>query len=161
MKDEGRKVRGTATIYSDDTLEFTPQGKGEPQKEVLTIKGKSSFYKTTGKTPKLVAHMVVDEKDPNWPDSMYGTLDDFVMKNGAQPVISKARPKGKVLANEDGLTVTVGDENLSIRMEINLKENLDYRTKMYDQFNEISRCLQRNSDFMKKRMKSLSNVSNK
>ena len=154
-KKDARKVRGTATIYNDDSLEFTPYAKGEPAKEVLAEKGKSSFYKTRGRQPKLVANLMVDEKDPNWNEHMYGDLDEFVVKHGGTPIEGKARPKGKVLTKENGLTVTVGDEELSIRLDINLRESLDYKQTMYNLFNETSKCLQRNEDFMRKRLKSL------
>ena len=72
-----KKVRGTATIYGSGDIDFRAYGEGGPAKEVIKSIGSSQLYKTTGaKSPKLCAHLMCPDDDPD-PQS---TFDDLLGK---------------------------------------------------------------------------------
>ena len=53
MKDLVKKTRGTVNHFSDDSLEFVPQGKGEPVYEHSYKVGEAQIGLTKGKAGKF------------------------------------------------------------------------------------------------------------
>ena len=50
--------RGKATIFEDDSIEFRPDGKGQPVQRDVRKSGRSKFYQTNGeKESNYVAHL--------------------------------------------------------------------------------------------------------
>ena len=52
MRQLVKKTKGTVTIYDDESIEFSPQGKGEPVYENLLKSGNSSIKLTTERQQK-------------------------------------------------------------------------------------------------------------
>ena len=140
MAKEVKKVRGTARIFDDDSLEFIPQQTGSPvQKDVKKVR-KSSFYKTNGeKESSMVMHLNVDA---NSTDPVAELTEDFdkLLKN----VSPKAEKKlsGKKLMDEDGTTVYVSrkDHKMQICIDVDLEKEPLYKDYVYQQVFKIIRC---------------------
>ena len=81
MKQLVKKTKGTATIYDDESIEFSPQGKGEPVYENLLKSENSSIKLTTGRQQKnYVAKLkcAADCADPI--EDMHEQLDKLSAK---------------------------------------------------------------------------------
>ena len=76
MKNLVKKTKGTVSQFSDDSLEFTPQGKGEPVYEHSYKVGEATIGKTKGTgRQNFVAKLKcsTDEADPC--EAMHQQLD--------------------------------------------------------------------------------------
>ena len=59
MKNLAKKTKGTVNHFSDDSLEFTPQGKGEPVYEYSYKVGEAQIGLTKGKGKQNLIDMQV------------------------------------------------------------------------------------------------------
>ncbi len=141
MAEKPKKVRGTATFYDDDRMEFRPQQPGEPQRLDVKKKRESSLYRTCSeKAPRLVAHLsaAADSADP-----VSEMMSDF---NALTKDIQKkepALPKGSMLCKtDDGLTIYANHAKMEITVQqvIRLEDHPSYEKFMLNQMQEIFKC---------------------
>jgi len=101
---EPRRVRGTATFHDDMSVEFTPQGEGEPVQKNVRKKGGSRFYETEGrKESSIVAHLKIPRDTPDPAAALEEELDFFI--RGMRLKEPSATCKGKLLMDESDAKV--------------------------------------------------------
>ena len=148
MPKEIKKVRGTARIYDDDSLDFTPQKEGNPvQKDVKKVR-KSTFYTTNGeKASSYVMHLNVDASDI---DPVATLTEDFdkLVKNidnkATKPLAGK-----KILDN--GATVVYVNKKqhaLQIGINVDLEKEPLYKNFIFNQIYDIQKCFITNSQLI-------------
>ena len=145
-----RKVRGTATIYADDRMEFRPQQAGEPQRLDVRKKGESSFYKTTSeKEPQLVAHLSVAADSP---DPVAQMQEDLASLTKGMETKTDVQPKGKLLVDNDGLRIYTNNsrKTITVVQEIDLSAHPNYEKFMLNQMQQIFRCFTINETSFRK-----------
>ena len=122
-----RKIRGTATIYADDRMEFRPQQAGEPQRLDVRKKGESSLYRTTSeKAPRLVAHLSAAADSP---DPVAQMQEDLASLTKGMETKTDVQPKGKL---------------------IDLSAHPNYEKFMLNQMQQIFRCFTINETSFRK-----------
>lgn len=145
-----KKTRGTGTYFEDGTYEFTPQGKGEPLYESVCKVGSSSLGRTSGKTQQsYVAKLKVDASDADPAEAMHAALDRLAAK--VWPVTAReAKPRGRVLMNQDGGSVRLDAKNgiVSLRLDIDLTEGTEFGNKLSNFLIESTKCLYCNKDLL-------------
>lgn len=140
MPKEIKKLKGTARIYDDESMDFTPQKEGTPvQKDVKRVR-KSTFYATNGeKDSSYVLHLNVDK---NATDPVAELTEDFdkLVKNIDKK--AEKRLKGKTLMDANGTSVTLNKKQhvLQVAVNIDLERNSLYKDYLYKQVFEIIRC---------------------
>ena len=140
MPKEIKKVRGTARIYDDDSLDFTPQKEGNPVQKDVKKARKSTFYTTNGeKASSYVMHLNVDASDIDPVASLTEDFDKLVKNIDAKA----AKPlKGKKILDNGATMVYVNKKAHALQISINVdleKEPL-YQKFLYDQVYEIVKC---------------------
>lgn len=157
-----KKLKGTATIYTDGAMEFVPQGTGSPRYETVSKVGSSAVYKTTGTGQQsYVAHLKVpaDSADPQ--AELQEQLDKVGLK--LWPMPRAEVPRGRVLLRQPGCLVTQNASRgeLQVSFTINLKEKVDYLKEYYKLQNQINLCLHSNADSLRQLCRQLHSCSTK
>ena len=150
MKDLAKKTRGTGTYFEDGSYEFTPQGKGEPVYDSVVKSGQSSIGHTTGvQKQHFVAKLKVDAADPDPAETMHAQLDKLAAKIWPATA-DKAKPRGRILMNQDNGTVRLDAQNgiVSLHLDINLAEGCEYGSKIANFIIETNKCLYCNKDLL-------------
>ena len=81
MKKLVKKIRGTVSQFEDDSLEFTPYGKGEPVYEDSYKVGEAFIGKTKGKgRQSYVAKLKCDTTEADPCEVMHQQLDKLAKK---------------------------------------------------------------------------------
>lgn len=139
--DKPRKVRGTATIYGDNRVEFVPQAEGTPQQKNLRKRGQSTFYHTNGeKESSIVAHLRVpaDCEDPA--AEMFEQLHYFT-----KDMLSKEpqKPAQKKMLEREGVSVwhIRKDHKVVVRMEICTDTEMELSSILFNLTSEVNKCL--------------------
>jgi len=106
--------RGKATIFEDDTIEFRPDGKGQPVQRDVRKAGRSKFYQTNGeKESSYVAHLSAPVASI---DPVGDMLKDFdKLTKELQPNLPK-EPRTKPLMKKEGLSVYLDKKEHRIRV---------------------------------------------
>ena len=95
MAKEVKKLRGTARIYDDDSLEFRPYEAGKPVQKGVKKARKSSFYATEGeKESSYVMHLRVDKNSLDPAAELSEDFDKLIKNVGGD---AQERFTGKVL----------------------------------------------------------------
>ena len=153
MSELVKSTRGTVRQYKDDSMEFIPQGKGEPVYEHSYKVGEATIGKTksTGKS-NYVAKLKcsTDEADPC--EVMHQQLDKLAKKEWPDRDTSKDKPRGKVLLDENGgyMAVNVKKGVISIHLDIDLSETCDYGQKIANFIIKTNQCLYINQDLVRR-----------
>ena len=147
-----KAVKGTMTFHDGDRLTFTPYGKGEAQYETLKKTTGGALMKTVGeKTQSLVARLKVPATAEDPAADLRDQLERVIRE--LPGVEAPPPPRGRILRNADGLTVSVdyGQETIGITMIIDLATTKDVMGKYLKMSMEATKCLQYNSDSLKRR----------
>ena len=162
MKQLVKKTRGSASIFDDNSIEFTPQGQGEPVFESQCKVGQASLGRTAGNKQSYVARLKVDAASADPAEAMHEQLDKLAAKTW--PVTAKPKkPRGKKLKDEDGVLAAVSAKTgiLGILITIDLRKEVDPSKKLINQLTELTKCLSINQDFLRQLRQSLLSSSSK
>jgi len=135
-----KKVRGTATFFADDRMEFRPQAEGESTQLDKKTVGRSSFYRTKSeKEPQMVAHLSVPADSP---DPVAQMQEDLALLTKGMETKTDVQPKGKLLVDEDGLRIFANNsrKTITVVQEIDLSAHPNYERFMLTQLQEIFKC---------------------
>lgn len=151
--DKPRKVRGTATIYGDNRVEFQPQAEGVPQQKDVKKRGQSTFYHTSGeKDSSIVAHLKVpaDCEDPA--AVMFEELFHFtkdIMKKDPK------LPQQRKLLEKPQLSVwhRRKENEVAVFMVIQVDSEQELSSQLFNLTSEVNKCLAINKTSLKKRNK--------
>lgn len=115
--------RGKATIFEDDSIEFRPDGKGQPVQRDVRKAGRSKFYQTNGeKETNYVAHLSAPVASIDPVGDMLKDFDQLTRE--LQPTLPR-EPRTKPLLKKEGLSVYLDkkEHRLRIFAEIVLDAN--------------------------------------
>jgi len=134
-----RSFKSNTRVFDDDSIEVTPQEKGQPvQKEVKKV-GKSKRYVTTGKNPLTCVELKcpgdVADKAAFFHKELSKLTKDMEIE-------SPQMPKGEYLVNKDRLKVCfVKDEQKVMAwLTFETKGLLELRRELYSLTSEIDKC---------------------
>ena len=141
-----KSFKSNTRVFDDDSIEVTPQEKGEPcQKDVKKV-GKSKRYITSGKNPLTCVELKCPEHVPDKAAFFHKELakltKDIQIK---EPTL----PKGEYLVNKDRLKVCLvkGEKSqLTAWLTFEVEGLLDVRKQLYQLTSEIDKCFVINSD---------------
>lgn len=106
--------RGKATIFEDDSIEFRPDGKGQPVQRDVRKAGRSKFYQTNGeKESNFVAHLSAPVGSLDPVGDMLKDFDELTRE--LQPQLPR-EPRTKPLMKRDGLSVYLDKKGHRIRI---------------------------------------------
>lgn len=162
MKKLVKKTRGSASVYDDNSIEFTPQGQGEPVFESQCKVGQASLGRTAGNRQSYVARLKVDADCVDPAEAMHDQLDKLAAKTW--PVTAKPpKPRGKKLLDEEGILAAASAKTgiLDINIKIDLTKEVDPTKKVINHLTNLVQCLSINETFLRQLRQSLLNSSSK
>ena len=151
MEDVKRKkcvksFRSNTRVFDDDSIEVTPQEKGEPSQKDVKKVGRSKRYATTGKNPRTCIELKcpadVEDKAAFFQKELAKLTKDIQIE---EPTL----PKGEYLVNKDRLKVCLvkGEKSLlTAWLTFEVEGLLDVRKQLYQLTSEIDKCFVINSD---------------
>lgn len=148
MAKEVKKMRGTARIFDDDSMEFRPYETGKPIQKGVKKARKSSFYSTEGeKDSSYVMHLRVDRNATDPAAELSEDFDKLIKNVGGD---AEERFKGKVLDNVEGRKITLSKKNHSLKVELTFKleGNTLYKDELHKHVFETLLCFSRNQELI-------------
>ena len=149
MKDLVKSTRGTVRHYKDDSMEFIPQGKGEPVFEISYKVGDASIGLTKGVNQNYVGKLKCKADEPDPVEAMHEQLDKLAAKMFPDKK-KDTKPRGRVLMDEKGLRATVNAKTgiLAVRLDVDLAEGCDYPRTIISLITDLNQCLFINQDLL-------------
>ena len=150
MEDMKRKCvksfKSNTRVFDDDSIEVTPQEKGEPSQKDVKKVGRSKRYATTGKNPltciELKCPEDVTDKAAFFHKELAKLTKDIQIE---EPTL----PEGEFLVNKDSLKVCLvkGEKSqLTAWLTFEVEGLLDVRKQLYQLTSEIDKCFVINQD---------------
>ena len=144
MEDMKRKkcvksFKSNTRVFDDDSIEVTPQEKGEPSQKDVKKVGRSKRYATTGKNPltciELKCPEDVTDKAAYFHKELAKLTKDIQIE---EPTL----PKGEYLVNKDRLKVCFvkNEQRLTAWLTFEAKGLLEIRRELYSLTSEIDKC---------------------
>ena len=135
-----RSFKSNTRVFDDDSIEVTPQEKGEPSQKDVKKVGRSKRYATTGKNPLTCIELKcpddVADKAAFFHKELAKLTKDMEIE---EPTL----PKGEYLVNKDSLKVClVNGEHpqLMAWLTFEVEGLLDVRKQLYQLTSEIDKC---------------------
>lgn len=150
MEDVKRKkcvksFKSNTRVFDDNSIEVTPQEKGQPVQTDVRKVGRSKRYATTGKNPltciELKCPEDVTDKAAYFHKELAKLTKDIQIE---EPTL----PKGEYLVNEDRLKVCFvkEEQRLMAWLTFEVEGVLDIRKQLYQLTSEIDKCFVVNND---------------
>ena len=144
MEDVKRKkcvksFRSNTRVFDDDSIEVTPQEKGEPSQKDVKKVGRSKRYATIGKNPltciELKCPADVEDKAAFFQKELAKLTKDIQIE---EPTL----PKGEYLVNKDRLKVCLvkDEQKVMAWLTFEAKGLLEIRRELYNLTSEIDKC---------------------
>ena len=144
MEDMKRKCvksfKSNTRVFDDDSIEVTPQEKGEPSQKDVKKVGRSKRYATTGKNPltciELKCPEDVTDKAAFFHKELAKLTKDIQIE---EPTL----PEGEFLVNKDSLKVCLvkGEKSqLTAWLTFEVEGLLDVRKQLYQVTSELVKC---------------------
>ena len=140
-----KSFKSNTRVFDDDSIEVTPQEKGQPAQTDVKKVGRSKRYATTGKNPLTCIELKCPENVPDKAAFFQKELDKLTKDiQIEEPTL----PKGEFLINGDRLKVCfVKDEQkVMAYMTFEAKGLLEVRRELYSLTSEIDKCFVINQD---------------
>ena len=140
-----KSFKSNTRVFDDDSIEVTPQEKGEPSQKDVKKVGRSKRYATTGKNPltciELKCPADVEDKAAFFQKELAKLTKDIQIE---EPTL----PEGEYLVNKDSLKVCFVKEEKKVMayLTFEAKGLLDVRRELYNLTSEIDKCFVINSD---------------
>ena len=140
-----KSFKSNTRVFDDDSIEVTPQEKGEPSQKDVKKVGRSKRYATTGKNPltciELKCPADVEDKAAFFQKELAKLTKDIQIE---EPTL----PEGEYLINKDSLKVCFVKEEKKVMayLTFEAKGLLDVRRELYNLTSEIDKCFVINSD---------------
>ena len=159
MKKVLKKFRSTNTIYEDFSMDLRPfQATGESnQTDVVESSGGKMFLTKGTKKQTRCIHLAVDSKEKDPVGKLYQQLDNVLAqarRDGQDLPEYKAptMPKGKVLEKCDDFICAVNNAQgrVEVSLSIDLSKDVDFCSKLFKIYSNLSRCLHYNEDSLRK-----------
>ena len=140
-----RSFKSNTRVFDDDSIEVTPQEKGEPSQKDVKKVGRSKRYATTGKNPLTCIELKcpddVADKAAYFQKELAKLTKDIQIE---EPTL----PEGEYLINKDSLKVCFVKDKKKVMayLTFEAKGLLDVRRELYNLTSEIDKCFVINSD---------------
>ena len=135
-----RSFKSNTRVFDDDSIEVTPQEKGEPSQKDVKKVGRSKRYATTGKNPLTCIELKCPEDVPDKAAYFHKELDKLTKDIQIE---KPELPDGEFLVNKDSLKVClVKGEHPQLMAWLTFKVEgvLDVRKQLYQLTSEIDKC---------------------
>ena len=140
-----KSFKSNTRVFEDNSIEVTPQEKGQPAQTDVKKVGRSKRYATTGKNPltciELKCPEDVTDKAAYFHKELAKLTKDIQIE---EPTL----PKGEYLVNEDRLKVCFvkEEQRLMAWLTFEVEGVLDIRKQLYQLTSEIDKCFVVNND---------------
>ena len=140
-----KSFKSNTRVFDDDSIEVTPQEKGEPSQKDVKKVGRSKRYATTGKNPLTCIELKCPEEVPDkaayFQKELAKLTKDIQIK---EPTL----PKGEYLINKDSLKVCLvkDEKKVMAYLTFEAKGLLEIRRELYSLTSEIDKCFAINQD---------------
>ena len=141
-----KSFKSNTRVFDDDSIEVTPQEKGEPSQKDVKKVGRSKRYATTGKNPltciELKCPADVPDKAAFFQKELAKLTKDIQIE---EPTL----PNGEFLVNKDSLKVCLvkGEKSQLVAwLTFDVEGLLDVRKQLYQLTSEIDKCFVINQD---------------
>ena len=140
-----KSFKSNTRVFDDDSIEVTPQEKGEPSQKDVKKVGRSKRYATTGKNPltciELKCPADVEDKAAFFQKELAKLTKDIQIE---KPEL----PEGEFLVNKDNLKVCFAakEGKVTAWLTFETKGLLEVRRELYSLTSEIDKCFVINSD---------------
>ena len=134
-----KSFKSNTRVFDDDSIEVTPQEKGEPSQKDVKKVGRSKRYATTGKNPLTCIELKCPEEVPDkaayFQKELAKLTKDIQIK---EPTL----PKGEYLINKDSLKVCLvkDEKKVMAYLTFEAKGLLEIRRELYNLTSEIDKC---------------------
>ncbi len=134
-----RSFKSNTRVFDDDSIEVTPQEKGEPSQKDVKKVGKSKRYVTSGKNPLTCVELKCPEDVPD--KAAYFHKELAKLTKDIQ-IEKPQMPEGEFLLNEDNVKVCLSakDGKVSAWLTFEAKGLIDVRKELYNLTSKIDKC---------------------
>ena len=140
-----KSFKSNTRVFDDDSIEVTPQEKGEPSQKDVKKVGRSKRYATTGKNPLTC----IEQKCPaNVEDKAAFFQKELAKLTKDIQIEEPTLPEGEYLVNKDSLKVCFVKEEKKVMayLTFEAKGLLEVRRELYSLTSEIDKCFVINQD---------------
>ena len=140
-----KSFKSNTRVFDDDSIEVTPQEKGEPSQKDVKKVGRSKRYATTGKNPltciELKCPADVEDKAAFFQKELAKLTKDIQIEKPEMP-------EGEFLVNKDNLKVCFAakEGKVTAWLTFETKGLLEVRRELYSLTSEIDKCFVINQD---------------
>ena len=134
-----RSFKSNTRVFDDDSIEVTPQEKGEPSQKDVKKVGKSKRYVTSGKNPLTCVELKCPEDVPD--KAAYFHKELAKLTKDIQ-IKEPQMPEGEFLLNEDNVKVCLSakDGKVTAWLTFEAKGLIDVRKELYNLTSKIDKC---------------------
>ena len=154
-----KKFRSTNTIYEDYSIDITPfaQTGESSQTDVVESSGGKMFLTKGTKKQTRCIHLAVDSKEKDPVGKLYQQLDNVLAQarrdgQDLPEYTVPTMPEGTVLEKCDDFICAVNNAQgrVEVSLSIDLSKDVDFCSKLFRIYSNVSRCLHYNEDSLKK-----------
>ena len=134
-----RSFKSNTRVFDDDSIEVTPQEKGEPSQKDVKKVGKSKRYVTSGKNPLTCVELKCPEDVPD--KAAYFHKELAKLTKDIQ-IEKPEMPEGEFLLNDDNVKVCLSakDGKVTAWLTFEAKGLIDVRKELYNLTSKIDKC---------------------
>ena len=134
-----KSFKSNTRVFDDDSIEVTPQEKGEPSQKDVKKVGRSKRYATTGKNPLTCIELKCPE---DVPDKAAFFQKELAKLTKDIQIEKPELPDGEFLVNKDNLKVCFAakDGKVTAWLTFETKGLLEIRRELYSLTSEIDKC---------------------
>ena len=142
-----KSFKSNTRVFDDDSIEVTPQEKGEPSQKDVKKVGRSKRYATTGKNPLTCIELKCPENVPDKAAYFHKELDKLTKDIQIE---KPELPDGEFLVNKDNLKVCFAakEGKVTAWLTFETKGLLEVRRELYSLTSEIDKCFVINQDLI-------------
>ena len=154
-----KKFRSTNTIYEDYSIDIAPiaQTGESSQTDVVESSGGKMFLTKGTKKQTRCIHLAVDSKEKDPVGKLYQQLDNVLAQarrdgQDLPEYTTPTMPEGTVLEKCDDFICAVNNAQgrVEVSLSIDLSKDVDFCSKLFRIYSNVSRCLHYNEDSLKK-----------
>ena len=140
-----RSFKSNTRVFDDDSIEVTPQEKGEPSQKDVKKVGRSKRYATTGKNPLTCIELKCPEDVPDKAAFFHTELAKLTKD---MEIEEPQLPESEYLLNEDSVKVrfSAKEKKVVAWLTFEAKGLIDVRRELYNLTSKIDKCFVINSD---------------
>ena len=140
-----KSFKSNTRVFDDDSIEVTPQEKGQPAQTDVKKVGRSKRYATTGKNPLTCIELKCPDDVADKAAYFRKELDKLTKDIQIE---KPELPDGEFLLNKDNLKVCFAakEGKVTAWLTFETKGLLEVRRELYSLTSEIDKCFVINSD---------------